>query len=336
MIELTERATFMTIYTSLPVRLQRPVGGTEFGGTYQRACIESWCRAGFRIVSINPIEEVEALLECGYPVEFAISAAGRPTMNDFLRVIRASEAPIAAIINADCLLAYLPHALSEICHQAQAGMVILERLNISPATMRPSGQTCYGFDAFFFETRTLRNLVCSEELCIGQYWWDYWLPLAYAAQGAKLISPSMPFLLHLDHGTEVGVQFAGQFGHWMENGHRMLYDLLARSLPTELETLLGEFRGRRFFSEKELHILAGRCFTWLQSQAAPTLVQDGEWEDLVLRFLRGLNNLPEQAVPQKIAHLSTLLTESGTKIDALEMELHAAQLQIETMRRHQN
>jgi hypothetical protein len=324
----------MTIYTSLPERFLRPVGGTDFGGVYQRACIDSWAQAGFRIVSINPVEEVEALRKRAYPVEFAVLPSRRPTMNDFLKVIRTSDAPLAGIINADCLLVHLSQTLSEICHQAQAGMVILERLNISPATMRPSGKTCYGFDAFFFETRTLHNLVCKEELCIGQYWWDYWLPLAYAAEGAKLISPSVPILLHLDHGTEVGVRFAGQFDRWMENGHRMLHDLLARFLPPELEALLGEFRGNRCLSEEELHVLAERCFMWLKSQSAPALVREGEWEDLILRFLRGLSNLPERALCQKISHLNALLTESSTKMTALEMELHAAQLRIQATGGH--
>ena len=43
----------ITIYTSIAPTIRRVVQGEEIGPAYQKACIDSWKEAGFRIVSLN-------------------------------------------------------------------------------------------------------------------------------------------------------------------------------------------------------------------------------------------------------------------------------------------
>ena len=54
--------TESTLFTSIPPRMKRPVQAREFGLAWQMACIKSWRDAGFRVVSLNAPEEIEAVL----------------------------------------------------------------------------------------------------------------------------------------------------------------------------------------------------------------------------------------------------------------------------------
>ncbi len=343
-------ATLEILYTSLPPAIRRPVSSTDFGSVYQRACIESWRRAGFTIISINTAEEIKALGALNYPVEFAVTHRSRPSIADFLQHIRESGQTIAGIVNADCFLFDLPNVLRTVLTKAEDGMALVERLNIDPSTLRPSGELCYGFDAFFFATGAAQNIWIDDELCIGQPWWDYWLPAAFAAAGAKLVSIEAPLLAHLDHDRN------WQKEPWLENGRRMLGWLLAadRSLPKEFEALVRDFRGKDVFTEQDISHFAQKCFNWLQSCAEkPPLAEKGEWEDLVLGLLRGAGGLPERRLRKEISELTLYLAEARGKIfrlesdrkihlgllatsranvSALENELRAAQTELQTVR----
>ena len=94
----------VTLYTSLPARIERRVSGRELGAAYQRECIASWRRRGFDVVSLNSRVEIEVLLPLGYEVRYREVEIGRPRINDFLTVIKEEPAAIAGIINADCIM----------------------------------------------------------------------------------------------------------------------------------------------------------------------------------------------------------------------------------------
>lgn len=293
------------------------MAATDFGRVYQRACIESWRRAGFRVVSINSADEIQALAELNYPVEFVVSHRSRPSIVDFLQLIQESSEKIAGIINADCFLFDLPGALSAVQAQAEDGMVIIERLNLDPSTLRPSGELCYGFDAFFFATGAAQKIEIDDALCIGQPWWDYWLPTAFAAANMRLVSVDAPLLMHLDHDRN------WQQDRWLDNGRRMLGWLLAadRSLPRKFEALLRDFRGKEVLSEEDISRFAQKCFRWVRSYAEPfPLVPEGGWEHLVLGMLRGAGGLPERQRQKEMSELTLYLAEARGKIFRLETD----------------
>ena len=79
------------------------------------------------------------------------------------------------------------------------GVVIVERLNISHHDLRPTGQHCFGFDAFFFTINSLDKIRWSEDWKIGSVWWDYCFPLAFEAASQKIRTLPSPGVVHLDH-----------------------------------------------------------------------------------------------------------------------------------------
>jgi len=68
-VPMTEMA--FSLFTSIPPRISRlgADGGTEIGPEYQRHCVQSWVRAGFKVVSVNPPAEAAEVEAMGLPVE---------------------------------------------------------------------------------------------------------------------------------------------------------------------------------------------------------------------------------------------------------------------------
>src|ERR1035437_403254 len=190
----------MTVYTSIPPSIMRIVQGKEISTAYQNACINSWREAGLRVVSVNCESEIRQLKERGIPVEYVSNGSQRnqSKIAKFLSLIAGSGEPVAGIINADCLLIHYYDFVGAISRAAQNSIVLFERLNLNPSTMRPTGEHCYGFDAFFFDTRFIGDFKSSGSWLIGQPYWDYWFPLMLINAGAKL-KISAPGLVHVNH-----------------------------------------------------------------------------------------------------------------------------------------
>src|SRR5712675_2276946 len=92
------------LYTSLPPAAMRQLAGAEVGQAYLAHCVNSWRKADFDVISLNSVEEIEALSRIGFDVELRQISGNRPTISDFFDKIRDSGSSVAAIINADVFL----------------------------------------------------------------------------------------------------------------------------------------------------------------------------------------------------------------------------------------
>ena len=191
----------VTLYTSIPPLLIRQSEGEDYGDSYQAECIYSWRAAGFRIVSVNPDCEINTLLGRGYDIEFISNGSlrDRTKIEAFLSAIRASGEAVAGIINADCFLMNPGGAIGNILKAAEGSILLLERLDIDPTTMRATGSHYLGFDAFFFDTRFVAKIDGGDDWMIGEPVWDYWFPLVMHIAGASLKAAKTPIIVHLDH-----------------------------------------------------------------------------------------------------------------------------------------
>jgi hypothetical protein len=209
----------VTLYTSLPPRIERLAAGRELGAVYQRECIASWRRQGFDVVSLNTRTEIEALLPLNYDVTFKEVPSSRPRIADFLTIIKEEHAVVAGIINSDCMMVANGPAISLVLQFAQQGLVLVERLNIGADDLRATGTSCYGFDLLLFATQILNTLEFDPEISIGTPWWDYWFPIAYQSAGGELFGAPAPMLMHLDHPLGWSQET------WLAHGRKM-HDVL--------------------------------------------------------------------------------------------------------------
>jgi hypothetical protein len=252
------------LYTSLPPEVTRVIAGTEVGAAYLAECVRSWRRAGFDVISLNSVQEIEVLVGQGYAAEYLQVSRDRPAIDDFLTAIRGSRAAVAGIINADVLLLAEPGLLAAACDGAD-GMTLIERINIDPDSLRPTGRSCFGFDAFIFATAPLSRIDRGEEFLFGHPWWDYWFPIAYAAAGGRLRAIKAPVLFHLQHQHKWNPE------HHVANARKTVRCLLRLkgNLPDDLLAEIRKFSNSEDRWEDELGSFASWCFARLRTMAEP-------------------------------------------------------------------
>jgi hypothetical protein len=251
-------------------------------------------------VSLNCESEIDVLEKGGMDVEFVSNGSQneRSKIASVLSLIEKRGDPVAAIINADCLLIHYGGFVERISRSALDSIILLERLNLDPATLRPAGGHCYGFDGFFFDTRFIGDLASSDSWLIGEPFWDYWFPLSLIYAGARLKMPSAPGLIHVNHGA------GWRWDSWDANLKSLRTSLLSwRDLESTFpEDFVTCVKARQTKSE-----FGNFVFSWLKSTAEPVkLSAEGTEGELLYRFLAGLSESEEQQLLNELRHLRTV------------------------------
>lgn len=236
-------AAGLPLLTSLPPRLsRRGRDGSDTGEAYQRACVASWLRCGFRPVSVNPPDEIPDLAARFPGVTFVAADTdgralyGRPVvfLHHLLKQAQAEGAPVSAIINADILLAGdagLAERLAAVAMGGEGGRCVIahrfDRPWIDPADPAAGGGEgafyTVGFDLFVLETARAGlfgdDILGADAFAMGIPWWDYWLPLRLKLAGVTVARLTDPVVQHLEHDQ-----------HWNPRQWRAGYRLIAAHL----------------------------------------------------------------------------------------------------------
>ncbi len=196
----------IVVATSIPPKVSRRDDGREIGPEYQRHCIETWIKAGFRVLSLNAPEEIPELA-LRYPaVRFiaihrdasAISGRRNPLLADLIATLARQPEPLAGIVNADIFIDPDKNWREIIGASIRDAIVVASR-----ADLRSLAATDYriyrqGFDLFFFEKAAIPPGL-RPPFAMGLPWWDYWLPIAFRLQGAQIKILTEPLAFHLRH-----------------------------------------------------------------------------------------------------------------------------------------
>jgi hypothetical protein len=302
----------INVYTSLPPTMKRIVQNEEYGNNYQTVCISSWRDAGLAVTSVNSRAEIEALegRDLGVKLLHNGSERDRTKISTLLSIIAESGNPVAGIINADCILIEKGF-MNAIADSAKNSVILLERLDLDPITLRPTGERCLGFDAMFFDTRFIKDMDKDDTWLIGEPFWDYWFPLSMIYAGAKLKLLGAPILLHVDH--EKGWQQSG-LSRGMYLWDRIVHWSLNRRFPPDfvqaIQNMSPQGQSPELFVELFVHFI----FDWFRcnaEQIEPVSVFD----DFFRRFLVGLSQSKEKHLERgidrsPIAFSARLLVES--------------------------
>jgi hypothetical protein len=208
------------LFTSIPPRVKRLIaGGQDVGPAWTRACVASWRRAGYRVVSVNAQCEVDEVRQ-QYPELEVVGVArdgrartGRPLVfvADMLALMAGCGHRSAAIANADVMC--MSDAIERLRGWETEGFAYSNRLDIDdPALSNP--RLHGGMDFLIVNTRHLGGLTVPDFL-FGTPWWDYWLPMALTGlgvKGARLSVNQLPLIAHLAHTDRWnGTDFVGNF-----------------------------------------------------------------------------------------------------------------------------
>ena len=272
-----------TLFTSIPPRMRRFVQGRDFGTSWQMACIASWKAAGFRTLSLNSPEEIEALRSFASIIEFEEIPEGqnRPSMTDFFIAASKSGSKIAGIVNADCMI--IPQTrIAERLKDSINGIVIAERLNLSQETFRPTGVPCQGFDAFFFEVAALSRIERDDHWRIGEVWADFWLPLAFNAAGFEIKTLPAPILLHLNH------ELAWDWADWKSHFSRIIELLRAHGGGRLDSDLVKKLLEASELNDDDVDELSKLLFAWLIKREPLWCPEAGSLDDLITSILKAM------------------------------------------------
>ncbi|WP_293136591.1 hypothetical protein [Okeania sp. SIO3I5] len=172
----------------------------------QKAAIQSWYDLGFSIVSLNIKSEVQQLQPVYDNVDFHVveqdgsDLYGKPYVyiNDLLDYIRKYGATIGGIINSDIHLRVDKQFLSFIFEETQNSVVFAPRLGVESLEATEGNFYPYGFDAFFFDKKLLKDFPRAE-FCLGVPYWDLWVPFIAVKKSWKLKYLEDPVAVHIDH-----------------------------------------------------------------------------------------------------------------------------------------
>jgi hypothetical protein len=246
------------LFTSISPRL----GGDEL--EYHKSCIASWRSAGFEVVTVNGYSEVPRIAALELDVRiFSSAQAGKPLIRDILSCIAEKNCRYAGIINADCALLPYPELSAHLKDGLEGKLVLAERVDVDARSM-PQGDSCGGFDAFFFDATTLPSDF-DDNFQIGVPWWDYWFPMAVLAEGGQIVNLTTPLLTHRNHnhgwiGTErerVGQAFWRLLKDWRSS--------VPDSFPLlghEVDVLWPEDT----LTIEQLGVVGSACFQWLRTR----------------------------------------------------------------------
>ncbi|HEX2927768.1 MAG TPA: hypothetical protein VHP38_16165, partial [Ruminiclostridium sp.] len=172
----------------------------------QKKAMQSWQRDGFKVISVNSLEQIPLLQPYFEGIEFAATIGDTRKQykpytyfDDILTYFRQREFPLCGIISPDIYLnqeGLSAFVLKEAKDSFVYGSVIeVDGLNDTSGTSYDKG-----FDYFFFDRKVLAYYP-RQEFCMGMPWWDYWavlVPLMRKFPVKKILSP---IALHRKHAN---------------------------------------------------------------------------------------------------------------------------------------
>jgi hypothetical protein len=198
----------IVVATSIPPSLSRHDNARQVGPAYQDLCVSSWLACGFKIISVNHREEIPALAQRFPAVQFVatdrdlhhLTGRRNPLIADLLLALAQRPEPVAGIINSDLVFEPVPDWGLSLPRLARENVIIAQRFGTGSLRHGVLRRYNPGFDAFFFEKSfAARVAVKSPPFGMGIPWWDFWLPMALAAEGKRVAACETPRIVHLEH-----------------------------------------------------------------------------------------------------------------------------------------
>jgi len=231
----------------------------------QRDIIASWRAAGFKPISVNGPSEIARLAALHLDIEIEpISEDGKPFISDILAAIKKRGCARAGIVNADCEVLGYPDLALRLAAAPENSVLYAERVDIGDDRLPTLGE-CNGFDAFFFDTSIL-GTINDRHFRLGETWWDYWLPLRLAAEGATLGNIDVPLIRHRRHPTRWNEE------QWVRYARHMCTSLKEWSAQNTLTSFLSSLNGIQHLTRPDLEDLSkigAACFEWLRTRKLP-------------------------------------------------------------------
>jgi hypothetical protein len=187
--------------------------GHRLGTEHQQACIQTWLDAGYKVYSLNAAEEIEGLQPLYPKVEFIPTRRhhkklmGRPyvMVSAILDFAAETGADYTLIINSDIEINNSPAIVERLKATSEQGVIYMHRVNYD-ADKATGKMYMDGVDGFFINKKWL-NIFPQSQLCLGQCFWDFWVPYVVSKEkDVHLYWLKENYLYHKNHPIQYNRQ----------------------------------------------------------------------------------------------------------------------------------
>lgn len=170
--------------------------------------VKSWIEQGFHVISMNHADEIKKLQSQFMQVEFVETTRtnelifGKPyvIVSAILDYLKTREESKFLLINSDIVIYDSWNIERELYRKADEGVVVLNRFNYE-TEFRTAKFYEGGFDAFLINKKFL-DVFPQTVLCLGQCFWDYWLPYQCILHKIKIFTHHKAFIFHKEHDVQ--------------------------------------------------------------------------------------------------------------------------------------
>lgn len=185
----------------------------------QRIAVSSWIDHGFKVISLNSEAEIEALKEFS-DVDFVRTTRtnevlfNRPYVTisaiiDHLKTIHDEDHFL--ILNSDLIIKDSGKTTEYLKEISENCVTVIHRCDFNDKLHEHKVYEL-GFDGFFIHKKWL-NIFPQSVLCLGQCFWDFWLPYQCVLANVPVYKLKEPYIYHKRHAIQYTTQ------EWMSTGY---------------------------------------------------------------------------------------------------------------------
>jgi len=195
----------------------------------QEISVQTWIDSGLKVYSLNCAAEIPELKKKFPNVEFISThrtfdkAFGKPyvAINAMLDFAKDYKDDLFMIINSDIQIYDDLKVFDYAKNKANEGVIMIKR-NDYENTRVISKRYDHGVDAFIIHKKFL-NIFPQSVFCMGQTFWDYWIPYHCFLTGTPLFNLNENLLYHKEHSFQYKMeawQQLGKYFQWENNLER--------------------------------------------------------------------------------------------------------------------
>lgn len=209
----------------------------------QKVAVKSWIDLGMKVVSMNNPSEIELLKEEYKEVKFVSSYRTmeilfqRPliSVNALLDYAKEQKEDHFMIINSDIIIKDVYNMLPGIKERMDAAVTMVKRRDFD-TDINQHKVFESGIDIFFIHKKFL-NIFPQSIYCIGECWWDYWIPYTLIKNGITLHKLNEPFAFHKTHNIQYDMFKWG----WIAEYFKWENNLRGKGNASQLNTFVYNF-----------------------------------------------------------------------------------------------
>lgn len=177
-------------------------------GHVQPMATKSWVDAGFKVISFNCPSEILTLKEAFPDVEFiscyrtmeGVFKAPYVPISAFIDYAKEHGLEQVMLINSDIVLRDESNDFDKYWDWAVNGLVISNREE-HDGTFTNWNRYLLGFDVFIINSMHY-HLIPQSMFCMGQTWWDYWIPYRFIKHQVAVTEVREPLFFHQVHDIQ--------------------------------------------------------------------------------------------------------------------------------------